>query len=565
MTKASKLAGKGWSPSLMEHTPAHQGLIDLGNMLHQETKSYDTWYANVNINIPWFDKHKDQILGGVDKLPKHSKQVAICVGNGESLKKAIDMFQEVKDDDRFVISCSNSSLRYLLEHDIVPSYVCAIDGMEFDNTEMFKDLPEKAKDVILLGSASACHGFFKYWPGKIIVIPYVLPDRNIRRKLKRRYGDSPPSGGNSINAMTSLFVNFTEIRTYLFVGNNLSFSKNFYHDHTPDYHSANHFFLPNIYGEEVKTDFAMYTYKVWLESAIKQLPRGFRFINCSEGVLGVKEDGSLYNFLDHMPLDIAIQTIKKAWKFQDRPWDEKNKIEYDIAWNTYGYRPILSSTFWPRIIDDKLPDFKKALDIGCGQGFGIKCMRDKGLDVSGIDVANITELWEKNGVVEYCKVAPAHDIPYDDDTFDLVVCSEVLEHIPIEGIENSLKEIYRIGSDKFFVTIGLDEEAFPNTAIKSHVTVKEADWWIKQFENADFKIMYCCEGRIPLTRQEDGTISGFNERDMLVYAVKDDTPYKNGEKLLVRDKKRPLYGLGNCWWLFEQNDIKWYRIHGKHA
>jgi hypothetical protein len=107
MTRASKLAGKGWKPTLMDNIPAHRSLIAFGNVMHEESKAADTWHANVNINIPWFDKHKDQVLGGLDKIPKHSKQAAIFVGNGESLTKAIGMFQEIKGDDRFVIGCSN--------------------------------------------------------------------------------------------------------------------------------------------------------------------------------------------------------------------------------------------------------------------------------------------------------------------------------------------------------------------------------------------------------------------------------------------------------------------------
>jgi methionine biosynthesis protein MetW len=92
------------------------------------------------------------------------------------------------------------------------------------------------------------------------------------------------------------------------------------------------------------------------------------------------------------------------------------------------------------------------LDVGCGNGYQIAPFAESN-KVYGLDIseANI-----EKAVARGIK-AQLHDleepIPFEDNFFDVVVCSEVLEHLFFP--ENTIKECYRVlrQSGLFIVTI----------------------------------------------------------------------------------------------------------------
>lgn len=86
----------------------------------------------------------------------------------------------------------------------------------------------------------------------------------------------------------------------------------------------------------------------------------------------------------------------------------------------------------------KLHNLKKtgevAIDLGCGTGIYSIWLAEKGLSVTGVDLSNemlkvaIEKSNHKNLSIDY-KQADLHHLPYEDHTFDLVVCNIVLEFV----------------------------------------------------------------------------------------------------------------------------------------
>lgn len=142
--------------------------------------------------------------------------------------------------------------------------------------------------------------------------------------------------------------------------------------------------------------------------------------------------------------------------------DEKIKKFYQKYYrgtlNIKNWQPLV----WERLNEEKievakieklqklLGDFKgkKILDVGCGAGgFVIAAMKKK-LLAYGIDPAKkAIEICEQKAIDNHLPkrnflIASAEKIPFKDNTFAIVYCFTVLEHV--NDVEKSVSEIIRV-------------------------------------------------------------------------------------------------------------------------
>ena len=81
---------------------------------------------------------------------------------------------------------------------------------------------------------------------------------------------------------------------------------------------------------------------------------------------------------------------------------------------------------------------KKILDFGCGENKYKNFFSEKN-EFIGVDVKESgRSLGKKNPDIFY----DGKSLPFEDSNFDIVICTEVLEHV--ENFENSVREIYRV-------------------------------------------------------------------------------------------------------------------------
>lgn len=69
-------------------------------------------------------------------------------------------------------------------------------------------------------------------------------------------------------------------------------------------------------------------------------------------------------------------------------------------------------------------------------------------------------------------------------TFDLVICTDVMEHIPEDSVEYVINDLFSYSKKYLYVNICTREAAqiLPNGE-NAHVTVKPEKWWNSIFEN----------------------------------------------------------------------------------
>jgi SAM-dependent methyltransferase len=104
-------------------------------------------------------------------------------------------------------------------------------------------------------------------------------------------------------------------------------------------------------------------------------------------------------------------------------------------------------------ITDCLNKTDKILDAGCGYGRYVKYLGGLGYDIVGIDSSEDAVSVAKENDLDVCH-GDIRQIPYENDSFDAIICFGVVEHIE-EGVEEVLSEFYRVLTDKgkLFISI----------------------------------------------------------------------------------------------------------------
>ncbi|MDQ8201093.1 class I SAM-dependent methyltransferase [Pelagicoccus enzymogenes] len=80
-------------------------------------------------------------------------------------------------------------------------------------------------------------------------------------------------------------------------------------------------------------------------------------------------------------------------------------------------------------------EINRILEVGPGPGLVTQALKLEGYQVTTVDVQE-----ELNPDV----AASVLDLPMSDNSYDLALCCQVLEHLPFEQFRRALKELYRV-------------------------------------------------------------------------------------------------------------------------
>lgn len=85
--------------------------------------------------------------------------------------------------------------------------------------------------------------------------------------------------------------------------------------------------------------------------------------------------------------------------------------------------------------------FNRTLDLGCGVGSNFSVLKKFSKNVIGIDNSEKAINYAKSKGYDHLHIGDATKTGFPANTFDMIVCSDVLEHIPDK---KAIAEIYRI-------------------------------------------------------------------------------------------------------------------------
>ena len=152
--------------------------------------------------------------------------------------------------------------------------------------------------------------------------------------------------------------------------------------------------------------------------------------------------------------------------------EERETLKYTQCWQFQEYRqhsPGFSG------LKDALGVLKPKIgariaDLGCGTGRVVKALEDLGFSSIGIDIAKnapdediefvCSPLWETLPIVDYA------------------LCTDVMEHIPTEKIDDTLRSIFESVDEAVYFDIDTVPDMFGEIiGARLHETVQPAEWW----------------------------------------------------------------------------------------
>jgi ubiquinone/menaquinone biosynthesis C-methylase UbiE len=168
----------------------------------------------------------------------------------------------------------------------------------------------------------------------------------------------------------------------------------------------------------------------------------------------------------------------------------------------YGYGGFnYNSRFWSGVVEHfkeeyNLNEDSSILDIGCAKGFTLfdfsKLLPSAslaGIDISDYAIENAVE-----DMKPFVQIGNAKELPYEDNSFDLVISINTLHNLPYDECMQAVKEIQRVSRKNAFIMVdgyktNEEKEAMDAWVLTAKTMLHEDDW-IELFKQAGYSHDY---------------------------------------------------------------------------
>ena len=186
--------------------------------------------------------------------------------------------------------------------------------------------------------------------------------------------------------------------------------------------------------------------------------------------------------------------IAKQWGYDY--WDGDRKI---------GYGGMRYDGRWQKVAQAMVDHYglkpgDRILDVGCGKAFLLYDFTQvlPGCEITGLDISEYAIDNAKPETKERLQVGAAHELPFEDNSFDLVVSINTLHNLPCYQLEKAIMEIERVGKKRKFICV----ESYRNEEEKVNLlywqltceafcSPEEWNWWFDHSGyTGDFGFIY---------------------------------------------------------------------------
>ncbi|MFC1928527.1 class I SAM-dependent methyltransferase [Chloroflexota bacterium] len=120
---------------------------------------------------------------------------------------------------------------------------------------------------------------------------------------------------------------------------------------------------------------------------------------------------------------------------KEHTWLDHIRIDEELA-NARKINEWLLPLLKSDLINKPLKD-TVLLSVGCGFGADVDTLADVGVNAYGVEPFARTQMWHLRRNKGRLVAADGRKLPFKNETFDVVYCAAVIEHVGYEGQENA--------------------------------------------------------------------------------------------------------------------------------
>jgi SAM-dependent methyltransferase len=191
-------------------------------------------------------------------------------------------------------------------------------------------------------------------------------------------------------------------------------------------------------------------------------------------------------------------------------------------------RPYQHDDFWVaffgRIADVIVSDIgpRRVLDAGCAMGFLVEALRARGVEAYGFDLSSYALAHAPEAARPFCWQANVTDDIAGH--YDVIVCQEVLPHLPLAEAERAIANFCRHSHDVLF-------SVSPYGPAPLHANVEPPEYWAAVFARHGFYRDFDFDGSVMTAwavryrkalYPTDGLVSRYEQRLSALGSERDD-------------------------------------------
>lgn len=175
-------------------------------------------------------------------------------------------------------------------------------------------------------------------------------------------------------------------------------------------------------------------------------------------------------------LNFERKTIKELSDFYNEDYFMKGQCKNISNYLNYSLMPGRKKRF-QQISKEIIKIFnpETILDAGCAKGYLVRAFRQFGASAYGVDVSEYAISQAPENIKDYVQQGLIQELPYPNDLFDMVICRDVMEHIPEKEVDKVFSEFSRVC--KKYIVILVLTKYIDWDVDKSHITIKPKHWW----------------------------------------------------------------------------------------